>query len=154
MESSNVVQVEFFHPFGYPHLKTTVRLHDRTGKLTRLALTAVKIESEANRLIERYASYGPIRKWFVSHRVQRLAGALVKLRERAPRTAQKCLSEALAVSPEKVAVEKNDRSFRFCQKDEVQSLKEASWHSDGVWLFVFFPNQLLSKDNKPVARLM
>lgn len=127
-------------------IKTTVRILDKTGALTKLALASTQTRDERSNTLDEFESAKGFHRWRLNGRSKRLAGKSLRIQAEARRVATREVECAIRTYG-LVGIETMDRGFRPIARDEAHEVIERCHHSTGAWVFVFEPNHLYEVDN-------
>lgn len=134
-------------------LKTTVRLHDESGLLTRLAVATEKDEARAKAVRSKVTDGARgFQLWRLNRESRKLARRALRIRRAALDQSFTELSRAIKHGRE-VGIECIDRTFRLLRDNEGHELAERLSRAKGVWVFVFKPNAICTDTNTMIAHI-
>ena len=134
-------------------IKTTVRLYDSDGVLTKLATEAQANERRSQELWDEFGNARGFRRWHIDRQSRKCARLSIDYRRQALMLAGYVLADAVTYGRE-VAVECPDRTFRPLRDNEGHELVESASQAKGVWIFVFKPNFLYTDRNTMLVHVM
>ncbi|HVV15151.1 MAG TPA: hypothetical protein VHD55_02000 [Candidatus Paceibacterota bacterium] len=139
-----------------PGIKTCVRFCDNDESVTARVREAEQLEKKYGATLDALGRprNGRLMRWWYRRQLRNIGDSKRRAKETAIEHSISALLRAIKAK-EKIAVEKNDHSYRFLNDNESLELAERVSAAKSGWIFVFKPNKdLLADRNTIVTRIM